>query len=176
MSASAQLAFDFDDLTRPPYEGPELRYYSEPLDPDLLDAIEHEQRRVHGNFGIAVGKPHLWLALGQGPSFGPDGHMLLEYRADLRCHHHRGEDCLCLGGLVQRGYCSCGWVSPIVTYGVVRRAWDASHGRTECWACKGTRYMSAKVYIGNVLQPASECWVCRDFNAVAAFVETVVAA
>ncbi|QJU54370.1 hypothetical protein SCB71_14590 [Herbiconiux sp. KACC 21604] len=164
MSTMTQAAFDFDELTRAPYDGPELRYHCEPLDPDVLVEIETEQRRAHGNFGIAVGKPHLWLSANQGPVLGEDGHVMVEFRADLRCDHHAGQECLCVGDLVYRGYCSCGWVSPIVTYGMLRRAWDESHGRHECWLCKGTGFTEMRTYVGNVLQPPRECWVCARFE------------
>lgn len=116
MSAQ-QLAFDLDELTCPAYSGPRVGFHRGLLTLADVAAIEEEARRRFGNFGLAVGHPHIWFTHRSSSSWATPGHGVEIAVADLGCsdatvdHHWSRVKCSCVGGIVRRAFCECGWSS-----------------------------------------------------------------
>jgi len=111
-----QLAFDFDALTRDPYTGrAPLGFTIAPLTIEEIDEAGDEYVRQFGNFGMHVGHPHIWHR-GYNSTDATEGHPFVMVSADLGCtfgEHPQDGPCCCVGGVIHRGVCGCGWVSSI---------------------------------------------------------------
>lgn len=126
-----QLAFDFDELTRAPYTGPRVGFHVGSLTVAMVEEIEAEARRRYGNFGLLVGFPHIWSVQRTSINAATPGHAVANYWADLGCdydqEHGRGK-CSCVGGLVDRMICACGWCSAVTCDGNANvEAWHDLH-------------------------------------------------